>query len=962
MVKRLSPRGFGLPITAAMLLLFAGRSVSRADPVPTLNDILNASQLDVRSSARLPKPADARVLPVQADAPLRQAFRTGPGVTRLASVAIWFSGWSPTWTPEKSLVMRLYAGQDFTRVHAEAEEPYSRRAWEGAVHVFTLNAPVAQNADYTFELTTRGGRSITGAALASPPYSPDAGPLERGGEALREPLWFETSVKRRSDLDLLYLDVFSHFDLHRPDMQAVRDAVAVRDWERARRALVAHFEERKDLFPAGAKRSPEPAAALRKTLADADLVVQHKYRAVDEIVDLGPRWNHLAVWRSRGGVGLTRSGLRGILASAYAQTHDEKYARAWDAMLRFQFEDLPSPLRAGVIRPDARNIAPTGEPGIGGGSMWASLSIAARLTHGFAYYRAFRASQSFSLDTRFAFIANLGEMSDLLERMKGGGNWEAQNTTALLEFATTFPEFLRSGDWQARGFAGALQSCLENTFPDGPLREASTNYHALSLGRYLGVLEGARRQPTPGLSVPAVVRDRVEKMCDYLLYSTMPGGQLPAWGDSNPPLDAASLLQRGADYYGRPDMRWAATGGRSGTRPRTTSAAFPEAGYYLMRSSWSPDAAFLALHNGHSSAHGHHDANSFVLSANGSELLIDPGVYIYGTPESQLLSGSISHNTVTMDDRDTVNDGGEARWSSGWWTDLYDGTNAGYEEARGEPGPARHRRIVLYLKPSLFFVVDAAAGDRPHDWTLRDHFAPGRLDMAADGKSITFRPTPDPAYPGKGRGGLRVWSALDDAAHLTAAPGIAAGGWERKIEAPVAIWSQFAASEAHWATLLEPFAGSPSAAGWDVRQDEHGNAMASQSIGQARRFLLARTESEAPMPPAWVDAAGFSTDAQAAAFEQGAAEKGGATPRRLSIRHGTLFLDTRSNSPAIVRADQPVTLLEAAWRGDTLTVHRVGGAGVALRTFGARRLVLNGKVIAVPAAQDMVRLPDSRGG
>src|SRR5256885_12545900 len=100
----------------------------------------------------------------------------------------------------------------------------------------------------------------------------------------------------------------------------------------------------------------------------------------------------MASWRSRGGVGLTRTGLRGLLATAYAQTHDEKYARAWDAMLRFQFEDLPSPLRAGVIPPDAQDIAPIGEPGIGGGSMWASLSIGARMMHAFAYYRAFRNS------------------------------------------------------------------------------------------------------------------------------------------------------------------------------------------------------------------------------------------------------------------------------------------------------------------------------------------------------------------------------------------------------------------------------------------------------------------------------------------------------------------------------------------------------------------------------------------
>jgi hypothetical protein len=992
-----------------------------ADAVPTLNDILNASQLDVRSSPGLPRVQTARVLEVSADAPLRQAFRTGPNVTRLDKIAIWFSGWSADWTPEKSLVLRLYAGADFSRVLAEAEEPYSRRLWEGAVHQFTLNVPVAQNAEYTFELSTLGGRSITGAAVAEPPIDPAAGPLTRNGELLRGALWFETIVKRRSDLDRLYLDVFSHFDLQRPDLRAVRDAVAAHDWDRAKAALVAHFEARRDLFPeeparvaalgsrsearlpgptpkasspaavkteqldAGSKaqlagaglragsagpaaKATPPDAATRERLADADLAVDHKFRAVDEIVDLGPRWNHLAIWRSRGGDGITRSGLRGILASAYGLTHDEKYARAWDAMLRFQFEDLPSPLRAGVIPRGAVEIPPAGEPGIGGGSMWASLSIAARMTHGFAYYRSFRRSRAFGLDTRFAFIANLAEMSDVLERMRGGGKWEAQDTTALLEFGETFPEFARAQAWQARGYSGALQSCLDNTFPDGPLREASTSYHVLSLSRYLGVLEGARRAPQPGPAVPAIVRDRVEKMSDYILGSTMPNGKLPPWGDSNPPVDAAGVLLRGADYFGRADMRWVATGGKSGMRPAATSTAFPDAGYYIIRSGWSPDAAYLALHNGPSSAHGHADANSFVLSAFGNELLIDPGVTIYDTPEARLLARTVSHNTVTMDDQGTANQRGDARWTSGWWTDIYEGANGGYEGEADGDAAARHRRTVLFLKPALFLVVDTASAARPHDWTLRDHFAPGTLVAAPDARSITFRPRLNEAYPGRGRGGLRVWSAAQDGTHLAIVPGLASGGWGRKVEAPVASWSQFQSPTAHWVSLLEPFAASPPSEPWTVQQDEHGTTLAYQKAGQTLRFLLVRPEADAPLSGAWVAATGFTTDAAAAVYEQqpalsaprtarsGAAAHG--PHRRLALHDATLYVEASAALPVIFRAEQPVSLLEVEWQGDTLTVHRAGGSGIALRTFGARTLLVNGKRSTIPAGHATVRLPD----
>ena len=56
-----------------IVLFILTAAASAADPVPTLNEILNASQLDVRSLADLPKPAVAQVVEILADAPIRQA-------------------------------------------------------------------------------------------------------------------------------------------------------------------------------------------------------------------------------------------------------------------------------------------------------------------------------------------------------------------------------------------------------------------------------------------------------------------------------------------------------------------------------------------------------------------------------------------------------------------------------------------------------------------------------------------------------------------------------------------------------------------------------------------------------------------------------------------------------------------------------------------------------------------------
>jgi hypothetical protein len=304
-----------------------------------------------------------------------------------------------------------------------------------------------------------------------------------------------------------------------------------------------------------------------------------------------------------------------------------------------------------------------------------------------------------------------------------------------------------------------------------------------------------------------------------------------------------------------------------------------------------------------------------------------------------------------------VNDRGETHWTSGWWTDIYVGLNGGYEVRSRGDAAARHRRIVLFLKPSLFLVVDAAKGSAPHDWTLRHHFAPGELTALPDGKAITFRPAPDTAYAGHTRSGVRLWTSAQEPTHITTTLGLAAGGWERKIEAPVAGSSLFDTRSALWATLIEPFGAAPPAARWDVRADAQGIAMAFQKDRGTRRFLLVRSEADAPMPDTWAEDAAFSTDAEVAAFEQRPGGKAGPDYRRLALHKGTLFLEPGSHAPAVVRCEQPITLLEATWKGDTLAVHRVGGVGVAVKTYGARRLLLDGKVYPIAAGLEYVRLP-----
>ena len=73
-------------------------------------------------------------------------------------------------------------------------------------------------------------------------------------------------------------------------------------------------------------------------------------------------------------------------------------------------------------------------------------------------------------------------------------------------------------------------------------------------------------------------------------------------------------------------------------------------GSATMRSSWDPDATYLALRSGFTWNHNHADAGSFILWHKGKQLLIDSGNSSYSRPEYDgYYRQSVAHNVVTLD-------------------------------------------------------------------------------------------------------------------------------------------------------------------------------------------------------------------------------------------------------------------------------------------------------------------------
>jgi hypothetical protein len=885
---------------------------------PVLDDILNTMFID-QSLSR----SGDDFLTVEPDRPLGQTFVTGEQTVLVCRIALRVAYWHESWQPGESLVVSLWDSLGKRTDLGRFAIPYERRQWHDALLMFAVEAKVEPKREYYLELTVDGGDGrLHGILLAKadPDYS--SGTAYQGGKPLGRDLWFETYVKKPVDRDANFAEFFGNLDLDLPSLAEVRTAVAARDWDTACREFLAQLEGRQDLM-----NEEDATPGLRPPRYDqreSDLVAEQKWLAQDgSVVDLGPDWNYHATWPTLGGVGLTRTGLMKPLAWAYSATGDPKYARAWNAMLISLFRNVPSPLKSGVIRSEGR-IGPTVPAGLSG-SLWDSISLAARLHHE-TFYNRFRKSPLFEPDVRLAWWANVADMANCLERMDAGGNWTTQNTSSLFSLGQKYPEFRKSKDWFALGFDGLKRNLLENLFPDGPCREAA-NYHVFSLGMFFDVIRRGREQ---GLPVSAEHLDRLEKAFSYTVYTTQPDGSMTLWGDSNRPADATGLILQGGRYFARPDMIWVGTKGQEGTRPTRDSIAFTQAGYFIMRSGWDPEARFLVTRNGLSESHYHHDQLSVQVQAYGSDLLPDMGVYTYGTPECNELVRTISHSTVGVDGKDILAGNGESQWAALPGFDYFDGTSPGYN---GLPG-VRHRRRILFVKPDYWVFADSVSGEGDHTSRQYWHFAPGKL--AVDQGTGAVRTTNATG------GNLAVVPVGAAAPEPEISEGLYAIGWEKCGTSPVATFTRRGAFPHRFMTVLYPQpAGRPA-------QARAVSLSAAEPALQAARVLSDESADYIvfcePSRGASLPAAGLALTAQAALVRT--------NPTSGKVTAFAWFdgVSLSLGGVPLATSPTPVRALSVRLDGQTVRIDTEGPApGLSASGLGATQAVLNGEPVALAA-------------
>ncbi|MBZ5679209.1 MAG: heparinase II/III family protein [Acidobacteriia bacterium] len=319
---------------------------------------------------------------------------------------------------------------------------------------------------------------------------------------------------------------------------------------------------------------------------------------------------------------------------------------------------------------------------------------------------------------------------------------------ALFFLGTLCGELPDAESWKRQGWQIILEEARRQVNPDGLHFEQSTYYHVYALDLFLhaALLASASGQP-----IPAELEHTLERMLNALFILSV-SGPPPRFGDDdggrvfdpgrNRPEHLLDPLVTGAILFGRADFKRVAGDlseetiwllGKAGVDEwdriqaesvATRSAAFEDAGIYVLAGS----SAQLAIKGGpavpQSHGHEHADALSLCLQSAGRQLLIDPGTceYVGEGSERNRFRGTAMHNTLRVDGQDQMEPAGPfswkrhvrvctEQWICGESFDLFVGSHDGYERLQR---PAVHRRWVLGMRSGVFLVRDLVEGAGKH--------------------------------------------------------------------------------------------------------------------------------------------------------------------------------------------------------------------------------------------------------
>ncbi|HKP16219.1 MAG TPA: alginate lyase family protein, partial [Gemmatimonadaceae bacterium] len=552
------------------------------------------------------------------------------------------------------------------------------------------------------------------------------------------------------------------------------------------------------------------------------------------------------------------------LGQAYAYSGDTRYAKAFVSQL------------AGWIRANPRRI----------GVNWASsLEVSYRSIAWLWALQLFAEAPELTDELLLTALESVRHHAMHVERYLS--TYYSPNThltgeaLGLLYIGTTFPMFTDAERWRTVGWSILREQLFRQVRADGTYFEQALYYHRYTADIFHhALLLASANEWSPARDV----RDRVERLDEFLVHAVHPDGTVPLIGDDDggrllrldglPVGDARPTLATGAAMFQRADMRCVAGDaveeclwllGESGSRalastapaaPAECSRGFPDGGFYVMRDSWQATTTWALVDGGPhgwlNCGHAHADALALEVAAGGRPVLTDSGTFSYTGAERDAFRATAAHNTATVDGESSSLTAGLFHWRHvarttvhAWSTsadaDFWRGSHDGY---RRLGDPATHERSILFLRRRYLVVLDVIAAEGTHDWSLQWHVAPdlGVRESAANTATITDPTRTDSRL-------LEIASLGDGALHLGTSWRSEAYGARR--EAAALTYASTGVGRQRAVTLLLP---APFTA--HSRATEAGRVAVDVAGGALRDLVVQR--GTAPT----VDVAGLVTDAE----------------------------------------------------------------------------------------------------
>jgi hypothetical protein len=388
---------------------------------------------------------------------------------------------------------------------------------------------------------------------------------------------------------------------------------------------------------------------------------------------------------------------------------------------------------------------------VGRGPGWEPYPISQRLIYWSRTGNALKEDENWTEFWRNILAPSLHQQAQVLAtnlEKDLANNHLIANYKALAWMGLLFPGWPDAPNWRKIGLEGLWWEMKRQVLSDGVHDERSISYHTIVLQDLLEIwrLSLAVREPVPNEVIPTL-----ERMAQFILRMQAPDGSYPMLNDTVPnyPADPRDLLLAGAYVLNRPEWTPWIRGGESsyaawltGNPPdkdtaRSVSQAhppviiYPNAGYVIFHS--EPDGILYfdagPMGPSHLPGHGHADALSFLLFAQGRWLIVDPGVFSYHDPQwRDHFRSTRAHNTVTIDGQDQCVFWGPFRVAYPPEARLLEWSEKGavgeHEGYRRLKYPLVHRRSVERKGKGEWEIWDHFSGRGKHEFVWSLQFAP----------------------------------------------------------------------------------------------------------------------------------------------------------------------------------------------------------------------------------------------